>query len=95
LKLSHERQIEKLVAMAKADKQADDFSSLRITIPKNKTTAEELYENDKLKMLAPAENKPESNGKEDSSSSNSGNSDNNNDSNSSNSNNGNIKKISF
>jgi DNA-directed RNA polymerase II subunit RPB2 len=102
LKLSHERQIEKLVAMAKADKQADDFSSLRITIPKNKTTAEELYESDKFKMLAPTENKPDSNGKEEGSNSNSGNSDNNNNnnndsssSNSNNSNNSNIKKISF
>jgi DNA-directed RNA polymerase II subunit RPB2 len=60
LKLSHERQIEKLVEMAKADKKSDEFSNLRITIPQNKSSSEEFYESDKFKMLAPAENKPSS-----------------------------------
>jgi hypothetical protein len=61
LKLSHERQIEKLVEMAKADKKSDEFSNLRITIPQNKSSSDEFYESDKFKILAPAENKPSSN----------------------------------
>ena len=54
LKLSHQRQIDKLMEMAKKEKSSDDFSKLRITIPQNKTSSEELYGSPELQMLAPA-----------------------------------------
>jgi hypothetical protein len=55
LKLSHERQIEKLVKLAKNEKSdSNDFSKLRIIIPENKTSSEELYGSPELQMLAPA-----------------------------------------
>jgi hypothetical protein len=58
LKLSHERQIQKLIKMAKNEKSdSDDFSKLRIIIPENKTSSEQLYGNPALNLLAP-ENKP-------------------------------------
>jgi len=55
LKLSHQRQIEKLMEMARADEKSseNEFSKLRIIIPENKTSSEELYSNPNLKMLAP------------------------------------------
>ena len=54
LKLSHQRQIEKLVKMTKSEPGSDDFSKLRIIIPENKTSSEELYGSPSLKLLAPA-----------------------------------------
>jgi hypothetical protein len=54
LKLSHKRQIEKLIKMAENEKSSsEDFSKLRIIIPENKTSSEELYSNPALQMLAP------------------------------------------
>ena len=94
LKLSHERQIEKLLKMAEKEKSSDDFSKLRITIPENKTASEELYENPDLKMLAPVENKSPSEKKEnDSNSADKGDDSSNNSSNNSSS--SNIKRVSF
>jgi hypothetical protein len=55
LKLSHQRQIDKLMKMAANEKSSsEDFSKLRIIIPENKTSSEELYSNPSLQMLAPA-----------------------------------------
>ncbi len=55
LKLSYERQIEKLVKLSKNEKSdSNDFSKLRIIIPENKTSSEELYGSPALQMLAPA-----------------------------------------
>jgi len=54
LKLSHQRQIEKLVKIARSEPDSDDFSKLRIIIPENKTSSEELYGSPSLKLLAPA-----------------------------------------
>jgi DNA-directed RNA polymerase II subunit RPB2 len=56
LKLSHQLQLNKLTEMAKNEKRSssDDFSKLRIIIPENKTSSEELYGSPKLQMLAPA-----------------------------------------
>ena len=56
LKLSHQLQLNKLTEMAKNEKlsSSDDFSKLRIIIPENKTSSEELYGSPKLQMLAPA-----------------------------------------
>ena len=95
LKLSHERQIEKLVEMAKADNKFDEFSSLRITIPQNKSSSEEFYESDKFKMLAPAENKPKSSSSSDENATEKDKAENNSGSDSNSSNNSNIKKITF
>jgi hypothetical protein len=53
LKLSHQRQIDKLMKMAKIEKSSEDFSKLRIIVPENKTSSEELYGSPKLQMLAP------------------------------------------
>ena len=53
LKLSHQRQIHKLMKMANNEKSSDDFSKLRIIIPENKTSSEELYGSQALQMLAP------------------------------------------
>jgi hypothetical protein len=92
LKLSHQLQLNKLTEMAKNEKlsSSDDFSKLRIIIPENKTSSEELYGSPKLQMLAPApantpvteEKTPETNSddKKDASSSNS---------------NSNIKRVTF
>jgi hypothetical protein len=89
LKLSHQRQIDKLMKMAKSENSSEDFSKLRIIIPENKTSSEELYGSPKLQMLAPvspvteekkSDDKPAE--EKDSSSSNS-------------SSNSNIKKVSF
>ena len=58
LKLSHERQIQKLIKMAKNEKSdSTDFSKLRIIIPENKTSSEKLYGSPALNLLAP-ENTP-------------------------------------
>jgi DNA-directed RNA polymerase II subunit RPB2 len=57
LKLSHKRQIEKLTKMAADSPNSNDFSKLRIVIPENKTSSEELYGSPALKLLAP-ENTP-------------------------------------
>lgn len=54
LKLSHQRQIDKLMKMANNEKSSDEFSKLRIIIPENKTSSEELYGSPALQMLAPA-----------------------------------------
>jgi len=91
LKLSHQRQIDNLMKMAKKESSSDDFSKLRIIIPQNKTSSEELYGSPELQMLAPApantpateEKSSDSNDKKDVSD------------NSSNSSNSNIKKVSF
>jgi hypothetical protein len=75
--------------MAKSENSSEDFSKLRIIIPENKTSSEELYGSPKLQMLAPvssvteekkSDDKPAE--EKDSSSSNS-------------SSNSNIKKVSF
>ena len=62
LKLSHERQIKKLMQIAKNELSASsspDFSKLKIIIPENKTSSQELYGSPELQMLAPApENTP-------------------------------------
>jgi hypothetical protein len=88
LKLSHQRQIDNLMKMAKKESSSDDFSKLRIIIPQNKTSSEELYGSPELQMLAPApantpateEKSSDSNDKKDVSD---------------NSSNSNIKKVSF
>ena len=54
LKLSHERQIDKLMEMSKAD-NSNEFNKLRIIIPQNKTASEELYGSPELKLLAPTD----------------------------------------
>jgi hypothetical protein len=56
LKLSHERQIYKLMKMANNEKEtsSNDFSKLRIIIPEYKSSSEELYGSPELQMLAPA-----------------------------------------
>jgi hypothetical protein len=89
LKLSYQLQLNKLTEMANSEKgsSSDDFSKLRIIIPENKTSSEELYGSPKLQMLAPApantpvteEKTPESNDKKDDNSSS----------------NSNIKKVTF
>jgi hypothetical protein len=74
--------------MAKKESSSDDFSKLRIIIPQNKTSSEELYGSPELQMLAPApantpateEKSSDSNDKKDVSD---------------NSSNSNIKKVSF
>jgi len=53
LKLSHQRQIEKLTKMANDSSKSNDFSKLRIIIPENKTSSEELYGSPALNLLAP------------------------------------------
>jgi hypothetical protein len=92
LKLSHQRQIDKLMKMAKSENSSEDFSKLRIIIPENKTSSEELYGSPKLQMLAPVspvteEKKSDDKPAEEKDASSS--------SNSSNSSNSNIKKVSF
>jgi DNA-directed RNA polymerase II subunit RPB2 len=56
LKLSHERQIKKLIKIANDEVNSSstpDFTKLKIIIPENKTSSEELYGSPELQMLAP------------------------------------------
>jgi hypothetical protein len=88
LKLSHQRQIDKLMEMAKSEKSSEDFSKLRIIIPENKTSSEELYGSPKLQMLAPVSPVTEEKKSDDKSAEEK-------DSSSSSNSNSNIKKVSF
>ena len=89
LKLSHQMQIKKLIELGKSESsETNDFSKLRITIPQNKTSSEELYSSPELKLLAP---EPTPVAEEDKKDINNGS----NDSSNSNSSASNIKKIIF
>ena len=94
LKLSHKRQIEKLIKMTRDENlEPNNFNKLRIIIPENKTSSEELYGSPELQMLAPApSNIPVTNETKSDNETKSGGSPNNSSNNSSNSN---IKKIIF
>ena len=54
LRLSYETQIEKLKKMARDNLEPNNFNNLRIIIPENKTSSEQLYGSPELQMLAPA-----------------------------------------
>jgi hypothetical protein len=54
LRLSYENQINKLKKMARDNLEPNNFNNLRIIVPDNKTSSEELYGSPELQMLAPA-----------------------------------------
>jgi len=98
LKLSHQRQIDKLMKMSEKEKSSDEFGKLRIIIPENKTSSEELYSSPKLQMLAPTSSEVKENSDENSKkdgSVNSGGSSSSSSSSSNSSNSSNIKKVTF